>query len=142
MKIFFLILFRRRKQRRLFQIWRKRFSKTTSTIQTENRTRWKQREKPTTISRTGKFLQQIRSNLLNNYLAPKKQNAQKTILLVVFFPGEYYEIKQDIQNIFEAEYKKACLTSQNFKECFSNAHIGAVFNNEKNLGALISKSKL
>ena len=62
----------------------------------------------------------------------KKTKCIKDYSLGCVFPGECYEIKQDIQNIFEAEYKKACLTS----------HIGAVFNNEKNLGALISKSKL
>ena len=51
-------------------------------------------------------------------------------------------MKKDIQNIFDEEYRKACLSSHISQQCFNNTKIGAAFRNEKKLGTLISKSKL
>ena len=58
------------------------------------------------------------------------------------FPGNCIEVQREIKDIFDEEMKKACNSSKVFKDCFSNCAIGALFRNEKKLGALISKSKL
>ena len=71
----------------------------------------------------------------------KNAKSTKDFSLGFIFPGECYEIRKDIQNIFDQEYKKACLPSTTFQQCFSNSHFGALFCNEKKLGALLSKRK-
>ena len=38
--------------------------------------------------------------------------------------------------------EKCCKNSTSFKECLTSTKISALFNNEKKLGALITKSKL
>ena len=73
---------------------------------------------------------------------PQKQKPNKDFSLSFVFPGEIYELKKDIKNIFDEEFSRACQTSTSFKQCFENCNIGALFKNEKKLGALISKSKL
>ena len=40
-------------------------------------------------------------------------------------PGECYELKKDIQNIFDEEFRKACMSSSSFQQCFNNTQIGA-----------------
>ena len=73
-------------------------------------------------------------------LKSKKSNIDFSFGFVL--PGECYELKKDIQNIFDEEYRKACISSSSFQQCFINTRIGALFRNEKKLGDLISKSKL
>ena len=72
----------------------------------------------------------------------KNKTSSKDFSLGFIFPGECQEVKKVIQNIFGKEYRKACLSSYTFQQCFNNTKIGAAFRNEKKLGALISKSKL
>ena len=72
----------------------------------------------------------------------KNQKSTTDFSLDFIFPGECYEIRKDIQNIFDEEYKKACLSSTTFQQCFSKAHIEALFRNEKKVGDLITTSKL
>ena len=73
-------------------------------------------------------------------LKSKKSNIDFSLGFVL--PGECYELKKDIQNIFDEEYRKASTSSSSFQQCFNNTKIGALFRNEKKIGDLISKSKL
>ena len=66
----------------------------------------------------------------------------KTYFLGLIFPGDCFELKKDIQNIFKEEFTKSCNSSKSFKDCFETSTIGALFKNEKQLGEVISKSKL
>ena len=77
-------------------------------------------------------------------LVPKNANNKPTkdFSLGLIFPGECFELKKDIQNIFKEEFTKSCNSSKSFKDCFETSTIGALFKNEKKLGAIISKSKL
>ena len=58
------------------------------------------------------------------------------------FPGNCVKIHKEIKKIFEEEMEKSCKASTTFKACFENCAIGALFRNEKKLGAIISKTKL
>ena len=58
------------------------------------------------------------------------------------FPGECYELKRDLQNIFKEELDKACQISSSFRQCFEFTKVGTIFCNKKKLASLISKSKL
>ena len=73
-------------------------------------------------------------------LKSKKSNIDFSLGFV--FPGECYELKKDIQNIFDKEYRKVSTSLSSFQQCFNNTKIGALFRNEKNIGDLISKSNL
>ena len=77
-------------------------------------------------------------------LVPKNANNKPTkdFSLGLIFPGECFELKKDIQNIFKEEFTKSCNSSKSFKDCFATSTIGALFKNEKKMGAIISKSKL
>ena len=68
--------------------------------------------------------------------------SRKNFSLGFVFPGECYELKKDIEQIFDEEFKRACHKSTTFKQCFKGDRISPIFKNEKKLGALISKSKL
>ena len=68
--------------------------------------------------------------------------SKKNYSLGFVLPGECYEVKKDIINIFDEEFKKACNISRSFQECFKDFKVGAIFKNEKKIGAVISKSKL
>ena len=72
----------------------------------------------------------------------QKKKSTKDYSLGCVFPGECYELKKDIQNIFKEELDKACQRSSSFRQCFEDTKVAAIFCNEKKLGALISKSKL
>ena len=71
-----------------------------------------------------------------------KKEINQDYSLGCIFPGECYELRKDIQDIFKEELDKACQTSSVFQQCFAEVKVGAIFRNEKKLGALISKSKL
>ena len=65
--------------------------------------------------------------------------SRKNFSLGFVFPGVCYEIKKDIEYIFDEEFKRACHKSKSFKQCFKKDKISPIFKNEKKL---ISKSKL
>ena len=67
---------------------------------------------------------------------------KKDYSLGFVFPGNCVEIHKEIKKIFNEEMEKSCKTSPAFKACFQNCAIGALFRNEKKLGAIISKTKL
>ena len=58
-------------------------------------------------------------------LKSKKSNIDFSLGFVL--PGECYELKKDIQNIFDEEYRKASTSSSYFQQCFNNTKIGAFF---------------
>ena len=64
---------------------------------------------------------------------------KKDYSLGFVFPGNCVEIHKEIKKIFEEEMEKSCKASTTFKACFENCAIGALFRNEKKLGAIISK---
>ena len=74
---------------------------------------------------------------LDQITKPKKDYS-----LGFVFPGNCVEIHKEIKKIFEEEMEKSCKASTTFKACFENCAIGALFRNEKKLGAIISKTKL
>ena len=67
---------------------------------------------------------------------------KKDYSLGFIFPGNGVEIHKEIKKIFDEEMEKSCKASPAFKACFQNCAIGALFRNEKKLGAIISKTKL
>ena len=67
---------------------------------------------------------------------------KKDYSLGFVFPGNCVEIHKEIKKIFDEEMEKSCKASPTFKACFQNCAIGALFRNEKKLGAIISKTKL
>ena len=67
---------------------------------------------------------------------------KKDYFLGFVFPGNCVEIHKEIKKIFDEEMEKSCKASPTFKACFQNCATGALFRNEKKLGAIISKTKL
>ena len=67
---------------------------------------------------------------------------KKDYFLGFVFPGNCVEIHKEIKKIFDEEMEKSCKASTTFKACFQNCAIGALFRNEKKLGANIFKTKL
>ena len=76
------------------------------------------------------------------FMEPQKKKSTKDYSLECIFPWEFYALKKYIQDIFKEELDKACQRSSGFQQCFADAKVGAIFRNEKKLGALILKSKL
>ena len=94
------------------------------------------------INKDGKISATDKVVPFGQFHGPQKQKPNTDFSLGFVFPGECYGLKKDIKNIFDEEYAKACQTSTSFKQCFERCKIGAIFKNEKKLGALICKSKL
>ena len=67
---------------------------------------------------------------------------KKDYSLGFVFPGNCVEIHKEIKQIFNEEMEKSCKASPALKTCLQNCAIGALFCNEKKLGAIIAKSKL
>ena len=59
-----------------------------------------------------------------------------------YLPRKLFRNTQEIKTNFDEAMEKSCKASTAFKACFQNYAIGALFRNEKKLGAIISKSKL
>ena len=68
--------------------------------------------------------------------------SKQQLSLGFVFPGECFEIKEDIEYIFDKVFTRACQTSFNFQQCFKDYKVGPLFKTEKMLGAIVSKSKL
>ena len=58
-------------------------------------------------------------------LKSKQSNIDFSLGFVL--PGECYELKTDIQTIFDEEFRKACMSSSSFQQCFNSTPIGALF---------------
>ena len=54
----------------------------------------------------------------------KNKKSTNDFSLGFIFPGECYELKKDIQNMFDGEHRKVCTSS--FQQCLKDSHIGAL----------------
>ena len=99
-------------------------------------------EDPRGIVKIGTILPKDKVGFFDHLTEPQNKKPTKDYSLGCIFPGECYGFRKDIQDIFKEALDKACQRSSIFQQCFAVVKVGAIFRNEKKLGALVSKSKL